>query len=384
MPSRPPFAVDRSGLDTLLQVLQRHGYQTLGPTLRDGAIVYDEIRSTADLPAGWADEQDGGHYRLKKREDGAFFGYTVGPQSWKRFLHVPVQTLWRAHRDGRTFEILEEPAAPSPPQAFVGVRACELAAIGVQDRVLLGGERQDPHYRARREAAFIVAVNCATAGGTCFCASMKTGPRAREGFDLALTEVLSETSHAFLVEVGSERGAEIAAQMGGRDPTEAERRAAESSVRDALASMGRVLETDGLKDLLYRNYEAPRWDDVGERCLACANCTMVCPTCFCASVEDVTDLSGLEARRIRRWDSCFTLDFSYVHGGSVRTSRGARYRQWITHKLGTWHDQFGSSGCVGCGRCITWCPVGIDLTAEAHAVREADGRRREAHDDGEL
>ncbi len=384
MPRRPPFVVDRSGLEALLHALQSRGYRTLGPTLRDGAIVYDEIRSTADLPAGWTDEQDGGHYRLKEREDGALFGYAVGPQSWKRFLHVPLQTLWRARRAGQGFEILDEPAPESPAQAFVGVRACELAAIAAQDRVFLGGEHKDPHYRARREAAFIVAVNCGTAGGTCFCTSMKTGPQAVEGFDLALTEVLSETDHVFLVEVGSERGAEVAAELEGREPTDAEARAAEDAVRAAEASMGRVLETEGLKDVLYRNYEAPHWDEVAERCLACANCTMVCPTCFCATVEDVTDLAGLEASRVRRWDSCFTLDFSYVHGGSVRTSRGARYRQWITHKLATWHDQFGSSGCVGCGRCITWCPVGIDLTAEARAVREADARKREARGDGKL
>jgi sulfhydrogenase subunit beta (sulfur reductase) len=384
MSRHSPVIVGRTGLEALLRALQSRGYRTLGPVVRDGAIVYDEIRSIADLPEGWTDEQDGGRYRLRKRQGGAFFGYAVGPHSWKRFLHAPVQTLWRAHRDGRTFQVVDEPPIESRAQAFIGVRACELAAIAVQDRVFLGGTHQDPHYRARREATFVVAVHCGMAGGTCFCASMKTGPRASGGFDLALTEILSDTSHGFLVEVGSERGAEIAAELGGREPTEAEERAAGDAVRAAEASMGRSLETEGLKDSLYRNYEAPHWDVVGERCLACANCTMVCPTCFCSTVEDVTDLAGQEASRVRRSDSCFTLDFSYVHGGSVRTSRGARYRQWMTHKLATWHDQFGSSGCVGCGRCITWCPVGIDLTAEARALREADAGKREARGDGNL
>jgi ferredoxin len=92
---------------------------------------------------------------------------------------------------------------------------------------------------------------------------------------------------------------------------------------------------------------------------------MVCPTCFCTTPEDITDVTGEHAERWERWASCFELDFSYLHGGSVRQSGVGRYRHWITHKLSTWYDQFGHSGCVGCGRCIAWCPVGIDITEEA-------------------
>ena len=133
--------------------------------------------------------------------------------------------------------------------------------------------------------------------------------------------------------------------------------------------MGREMNTDGIHDLLLANLEHPRWEEVAGRCLTCGNCTMVCPTCFCTSVEDTSDLAGVSAERSRRWDSCFTMDFSYIHGGSVRASPKSRYRQWMTHKLATWWDQFGSSGCVGCGRCITWCPVGIDITEEVRAIR---------------
>jgi sulfhydrogenase subunit beta (sulfur reductase) len=127
-----------------------------------------------------------------------------------------------------------------------------------------------------------------------------------------------------------------------------------------------------IKGLLARHLEHPRWDDVAQRCLSCTNCTMVCPTCFCTTVEDVTDLADEQTERIRKWDSCFTLDFSYVSGGSIRTSPKSRYRQWMTHKLSTWFDQFGTSGCVGCGRCITWCPVGIDITEEVCAIYESE------------
>jgi len=142
---------------------------------------------------------------------------------------------------------------------------------------------------------------------------------------------------------------------------------------NAVRHMGRRLDTDGLRDLLYANADNPQWDDVASRCLSCTNCTMVCPTCFCTNVEDVADLTGNEAERHRVWDSCFNADFSYIHGGTVRTSGRSRYRQWMTHKLAAWHDQFGSSGCVGCGRCVTWCPAAIDITAEAAAMRGAPG-----------
>ena len=350
----------------------RRGYKILGPTLRDGAIMYDELASSADLPAGWTDRQDGGTYRLERREDQALFGYNVGPHSWKRFLHPPVLRLWQAQRAGGTFQIKEEEGGEIPRMAFLGVRACELNAIAIQDKVFLSGNWADPSYRSRRERTFIVAVNCAQAGGTCFCVSMKTGPKATSGFDLALTEVLEGGAHYFVVEAGTETGRDVLAELPHRQASEDEQATANSIVERTAEHMGRSLDTNGIKELLYRNYEHPRWDQVATRCLTCANCTMVCPTCFCSTVEDVTDLKGEHAERWRKWDSCFTTDFSYIHGGSIRSTARARYRQWMTHKLATWIDQFGTSGCVGCGRCITWCPVAIDITEEARAIRDSE------------
>lgn len=368
------YTVERKDLDALLEGLRRRGYEIVGPRVRDGAIVYDSIASVGDLPRGWTDEQEAGRYRLKKREDEALFGYVVGPHSWKRFLFPPHLRLWQAKRDGRGFEVQPEPL-PTRKYAFLGVRSCELHAIFVQDRVFLGGKHADSVYKALREKAFLIAVNCTQAGGTCFCVSMKTGPKAQEGFDLALTEVLEGERHFFVVEVGSERGLDVLQEVPHREAASQEIAQAEERVRRAEGQMGRTLDTQGLKELLYRNYEHPRWDEVAQRCLSCANCTLVCPTCFCSTVEDVTDLTGETAERVRRWDSCFSLEFSYIHGGSLRKSVKSRYRQWMTHKLATWIDQFGTSGCVGCGRCITWCPVGIDITEEVRAIRESDGER---------
>jgi sulfhydrogenase subunit beta (sulfur reductase) len=365
--------IPREQFDQLLDALKNRGYQVIGPTVRDGAIVYEELGSAADLPVGWTDEQEGGTYRLRKRNDRALFGYVVGPQSWKRFLHPSAVRLWQAERSGTRFQISEERHTASK-MAFLGVRACELHAIAIQDKVFLGGSFVDPLYKARREGAFIVAVNCGQAGNTCFCSSMNAGPKATFGFDLVLTEVIEGTEHYFVTEVGTPLGAEILLEVSRRPAEESVRgQAADIHARTAR-QMGRVMDTVDIKGLLYGNLEHPCWDNVAARCLTCGNCTMVCPTCFCTTVEDVTDLKGEHAERWQKWDSCFTMDSSYIHGGSVRNSARSRYRQWMTHKLATWIDQFGTSGCVGCGRCITWCPVAIDITEEVRAIRKADLR----------
>ena len=367
------YVIERSDFDEVFRALARHGYTIVGPTVRDHAIVYDEIRSAEDLPVGWTDEQDGGHYRLRRRDDEALFGYAVGPHSWKQYQLPPEVNLWRARVDerGGLVDVAEPPRA-APRYAFFGARSCELHAMGILDRVLLGGSHPDPADRARVEDVFVVAVQCGQAGGTCFCVSMKTGPVAERGFDLALTEVIEHNRHYFTVQIGSDRGAALLADVP-HQPASGHERVAAGAVHARTASqMGRELDTEGIKELLYRNYEHPRWDEVAERCLTCGNCTMVCPTCFCTTVEDVTDLAGEHIERNQRWDSCFTVDYSHIHGGAVRGSPRSRYRQWMTHKLASWWDQFDSSGCVGCGRCITWCPVGIDITEEARAIRESE------------
>jgi sulfhydrogenase subunit beta (sulfur reductase) len=361
--------IDRADLDALFAVLRERGYTVVGPTVRDGAIELDEIEGSALLPEGWGDRQDPGSYRLRRRDDRALFGFAAGPKSAKRFLFPPSSQVAAISREG--FEV----AAPEdePRYAFIGLRGCDLAAILVQDRVFAGGPYVDRGYATRRERSFIVAVDCGEPSGACFCASMGTGPRAGAGADLALTELLDGTQgHRFVVRIETETGAEVASALPLRPATDDDVAAADAVVERAAAHMGRELPTGGLKELLYRNYEHSRWAEVATRCLACANCTMVCPTCFCSRVEDTTDLAGDRAERVRTWDSCFTTDFSFIHGGSVRRTGVARYRQWMTHKLATWIDQLGTSGCVGCGRCITWCPVGIDITEEVAAIRASE------------
>jgi formate hydrogenlyase subunit 6/NADH:ubiquinone oxidoreductase subunit I len=352
--------------DRLFQVLHSRGYEIIGPTIDQEAIVYDRLTSIDDLPRGWTDIQEPGKYRLQARDDEALFGYNVGPQSWKKNLFPPVSTLSVAELtdDGWQFNENDD---PPPKYAFLGVRACELAALEIQDKVFVGGPYVDPQYQNRRTQALVIAVNCTQAASTCFCTSMNTGPRCRQGFDLALTEL----ENGFLVEVATAAGEDILQELESEQVSDAQEAEAAAAQQRAVDQIEREFDTTDIRDLLLSNLEHPQWNDVAERCLSCTNCTMVCPTCFCSSVEEVSDLSGEHVERQRVWDSCFNVDFSYMNGGLVRNNVRSRYRQWLTHKLASWIDQFGTSGCVGCGRCITWCPVGIDLTEEVTAIRKS-------------
>jgi sulfhydrogenase subunit beta (sulfur reductase) len=369
------YIIDVDHLQQLFGALEKRGYSLIGPTIRDGAIVFDTLRSIADLPKGWTDDQRAGAYALRKRSDDAFFGFVVGPVSWKKFLFPPRVKLLSATRSGKGFTVDEDAAASddSPGKlAFIGIRSCEVNALALHDKVFTAGEYADPTYKRIRENACLIAVDCVVPGGNCFCASMNTGPRVEEGFDVALTEIISGAGHWFGVRTGSALGKELMEEVEHRDALPAEEQSTADATAAAAGHMGRQVVMEKVKETLYEHFDHQMWDDIAKRCLTCANCTMVCPTCFCSTVEDTTDLTGSRAERIRRWDSCFTMDFARVAGGNMRPSTKARYRQWFMHKFAFWEDQFGRPGCVGCGRCITWCPVGIDVTQELNALTGAN------------
>jgi ferredoxin len=359
-------------VDALISCLAGRGYVVIAPTVRDGAIVLGEVRGVTDLPIGWNDEQEAATYRVRKGSGRSLFHYAVGPTSPRRYLSPPTRTLWSARRTDDGFEI-DDPEPPPAPFAFVGVRACELAGVAVQDHVLRDGPHPDPAYATARSQAFFVGVTCARPASTCFCASAGTGPAIEAGHDVGLTELLDDGRHEVLVTPATERGAdvveELKATLTWRPALADDLEREQAIVATSVTKMTRHLDLTEARDVLRDSLEHARWDDVASRCLSCTNCTLVCPTCFCSAVEDVTSLTGDRAERVERWDSCFTLGHSSLHGmGSVRADTRSRYRQWLTHKLSTWWDQFGESGCVGCGRCISWCPAGIDLTEEVAAM----------------
>ncbi len=360
----------KSALQRVLDNLRAQGFDVIGPTVRDGAVMLDQLENISQLPVGWTLRLQPGTARLARSNSTDYFGVQLSANSWKRFLYPPQLNLFSAHRNGEGW-IFEPIPDQSPPSAFIGVRSCDLAAIAAQDDVFLNGPTRDPHYARRRERVFIVAVNCTTAAPTCFCTSLNTGPRARSGFDLAITEL----PESFAVEIGSEAGSNMLDGVDWQPASAFDLGRVTQVTQRAEQQIQKHIDTSNLPQVLYDKLDHPTyWDSVGARCLSCANCTLSCPTCFCSTMTDHSDLKGMNTSRARVWDSCFTLEFSHLHGGNARPTVRSRYRQWFTHKLGAWIDQFGKSGCVGCGRCITWCPVGIDITEELRTVRGLGAR----------
>jgi NAD(P)H-flavin reductase/ferredoxin len=351
-------------LDRLFAALTADGRRVIGPTLGDGAVVYDEIASSAELPRGWLAESEPGRYRLRTDDRARAFDYGLAVTAWKRFTHPPTVPLSRLRRDGAAVQV-EPVGEPAPSLAFIGVRACEIAALRIQERALSAGPAGDGDHLARRKASLIVAVECARSLSTCFCASADTGPEiAPDAADI----VLRELDDGFVVEAGSEAGRAIVDGLE-LDGAGADRIDAARAQVAAVRAAQQPVDMEGVPARLRAALDSPRWAEIAERCLACANCTLVCPTCFCTSVGVASDLDGLESTTERRWDSCFSAGFARVAGdASFRPRIADRYRQWLTHKFSTWWDQFGTSGCVGCGRCIAWCPVGIDVRQELAAI----------------
>jgi sulfhydrogenase subunit beta (sulfur reductase) len=363
--------IGKEGLRFLFEGL-KGSYRMIGPKLLDGVVVLDEI-DYDDIPAGCSDKQKPGFYRASAERAPEIFSFSPGPHSFKAFLNPPVQQLFAFEMSKKGMTV-DRTDASARPLAFFGARACDLAAIALLDKVFLDGPVQDGAYHLRRRDLFIVAVNCLSPGENCFCASMGTGPEVTHGFNIALTEI----GDSFLVETAGDAAVKV---IGGimyeraEDPEIEEKKSRLSACK---AGITKTLKTGDLPGIIYRNMEHPRWEEIARRDLACGNCTMVCPTCFCNSSFDrlsVASISGnhggYSGVRVRSWDSCFSRNFARVHGGNFRPSRRARYRHWMTHKLAYWIEQFGAPGCVGCGRCITWCPAGIDLTHELEELRHA-------------
>lgn len=367
MDSAQAHFMPRARLQDLIDSLAAAGYQCMGPKARDGAIVFEALADASELPTGMRDQQEPGSYRLTRTGSPRAFAWANGPQALKPLLFAPSEVLWRARRRPDGGLDFSSDAPQVRPLAVFGVRACDLAALAIQDQHFLQGAHgaaPDPFYRMRRDGLFLVAVNCSHPASTCFCVSTGDGPRATHGFDLAL----DERDDGFLVEAGSTRGQDVLDGLALSAALPAQLAEAREQTARAEQAMTRSLPGRNLRDPLFANLEHPRWDEVADRCLSCGNCTSVCPTCFCHSEAERPRIDGGESVHTREWDSCFTRGHSHIHGLTVRPDTRTRYRQWLTHKLGSWHDQFGRSGCVGCGRCIAWCPVGIDITEEANAI----------------
>ncbi|GAB4428642.1 MAG: 4Fe-4S dicluster domain-containing protein [Anaerolineales bacterium] len=358
------YALPKASFDSLLDRLTKKGYMPIGARVEHETLVYAPVNKLDDLPKGYVSEQEAGHFRLTKTNHERYFDYIPGAHSWKQFLFPPRVELFKLRKNGGW--TTELPSDEQPKYAFIGVRGCELSAIQIQDGIFIRDDFTDPVYEKRRQNLFILTVNCLHPAGACFCTSLQTGPKAASGFDLSLTEL----DDVFLLEIGSEMGRQILSGLAIEPASAFLLQAAQKGLERAARQIQRELETSDLPELMLKNLDHPHWHKIAQRCLSCGNCTQVCPTCFCWDTIDTSDLLGKETKRERIWDSCFNIGYSYQAGGNTRPTIHARYRQWLSHKLGTWKEQQGTLGCVGCGRCIVWCPAGIDLTEEIPVFRK--------------
>lgn len=368
------FFLPHEKLQHLIHILQDEGYCCIGPQVQNGAIVYEELHDSSLLPWGVSHQQEPGSYRLEKIESNRAFYWANGPQAIKPLLFKSQETVWRVSRNSKGELTFEPGVVNEKPLAILGARACDLAAMGIQDKVFITSKHENASYRKRRESLFVIAINCSFSSSNCFCVSAQTGPKVSDSFDILLTELDS----GFVAQGGNERGLKILSQLNLRKAREEEIKDADKESIKAAQMQTKKIPFDNqiaLRDLLFANLNHPRWDEVADRCLSCGNCTSVCPTCFCHSESDTPSLDGQTSEHVREWDSCFTEGHSYLAGKPLRDTTKKRYRQWLTHKVGSWFDQFGTSGCVGCGRCVTWCPVGIDITEELAAIAQESNVR---------
>ena len=353
------------GLARLVALLVERFDEVIGPVADGGVVRLRPIESADDLPTGVTDIQGPGSYHLRETGSALRFSYGPSVDSLKAIVHPPAVPVWTMRRrDGSLIVDAAEPSTTT--RGVIGVRACDLRALAKLDRTQIGGAHADPAYGAARHGLFLVATDCVVTAQMCFCDEPGGGGASDRGHDLALTEMEQPEGVVYVVRAGSDAGAAVVAELG-LDPAPAELiDRADLDLRTAMRNLERELPGDAHERVLDPSH--PHWSDVAERCLTCGNCTAVCPTCFCTDMVDRIDLGGDTATRTRVWDTCFSQEYSHLGPGPHRATPMSRYRQWLSHKLGTWHDQYGESGCVGCGRCITWCPVGIDIVAEVEAL----------------
>lgn len=359
----------RTEFDSLIAALRSLGAQVIAPTVRDNAIVYVPISSSTELPQGIHDRQAPGHYKLSSGNGNRWFAWANGPQALKPLLFSPQEKLWQVEHEndgGLNFQVQITDARLT---AVIGVRACDLAAMCLQDQHFINGDHIDQAYATRRQDLIIIAINCSHPAATCFCHATGDGPVARDHYDI----LLDELDEGFAIQSGSARGKEIVNLLALQSLTASHEKQIQAAHGTAIEKQTRSLPAADIPALLYQLQESTRWQIIGDRCLSCGNCTSVCPTCFCHHTTDETSLDGTLSTRLRQWDSCFSQDHSYIHGFTLRPNTASRYRQWLTHKFASWVEQYGRSGCVGCGRCISWCPVEIDVTEEIQQMATEAG-----------
>ncbi|MFZ3069563.1 MAG: 4Fe-4S dicluster domain-containing protein [Anaerolineaceae bacterium] len=240
------------------------------------------------------------------------------------------------------------------PRLVFGIRPCDAQAVTLLDTVFASSENHDPYWNTRRDTTIIVGMGCSDPCSTCFCTTVGSGPFSKPGFDALCTDL----GDVFAIEVFTDKGVSLFSHLS--QSTSEQDQQVEAIQQAATKGMEPVFETVDLKQKLDQQFESKYWEQISQSCLGCGICTFLCPTCFCFDIVDEVQ----RGERVRNWDTCmFRIYSQEASGHNPLPSRKERTRQRLMHKYSYWLDHAGKIGCTGCGRCVRYCPVGLDIRA---------------------
>jgi len=322
--------------------------ELIGAKRKDGKFAFDRIEDPGEL----------------------CLDYDVTLLPLRQFLLPPRETLFRYSIEGG---VNVEPVVDSPPRVIFGVHPYDIAALELLDAVY-GGDNPDPSYVRRRENTLIVGVDCLNPSPSSFAKSMGTHV-VESGFDLLLTDI----GDSYMVAIGSDRGKEVLEAHVKSSPASEQDLARRDVVRkesEGRYKLALKMSPQEVPALLDASYDHPLWEEKGAKCLNCASCTMVCPTCVCFDVRDEPQLTLAEGRRDRAWDSCMLVDFAKVATGeNFRSSGTQRLRHRLYRKGKYMLERYDKLGCVGCGRCVSACLADIASPVDAYnTLKEGQAR----------
>ena len=318
--------------------------------------VFAEIAKTSSLylPVDGSD----GSASYTKWEDGVKWSNALNTvRSPKDFFFPQTENLMEFKTSGKYIEILDT-TSESEDFVIFGVRACDVKSFDVLDRVFLS-EPVDSYYASRREHGVIVSVACTKPSETCFCKTFGIDPAEPAG---DVTVWKTETDLYF--KANTDKGQALMTKLEALTED-----ATDEAVNQQKEKISAIMNKLPLKDLTtdafgggktQKFFNAPQWDELSQACLGCGTCTFVCPTCQCYDIKDFNTGNGVI--RYRCWDSCMYSEFTRMAHGNNRLTQKERFRQRFMHKLVYYpENNDGMFSCVGCGRCISKCPISMNI-----------------------